>query len=1517
MKNTILVFLLLLFSFRSFPQVDLNNGLMAYYPFNGNANDASGNSNNAIFNNVTLTTDRFGNPNSAYSFNGTDNYIQIPNSPSLNMSNQISVCAWVRVNGFYQGNCHGNSILMKGDADYLPGNYLLRFDDGGYTNYQNCSLSSVDINHENFYGDNDQVPAGGYSPFIQTGQWYSVVYTSDGVTSKVYVNCELKISAPQNGITFTNAYDLFLGKLNDPNFPYWFNGSMDEVRIYDRALNEDEVKAYGGCPTTLNSCSNWLLTPSYGSAVNIGDLSITGNQLTVEADFYQTGYNSTQSIFGSADLVGKYRDPSNDNYLLRADYCSITTDQGFFQTPTVCDRELNKNYHVAMVYDGSTLKYYRNGFLMSQIPASGNLIQNSFNTRIGFYDYQYWDVQFYGYINEVRIWNVARTQGQIRTYMNTPLPSPPAQTGLLAYYTFDNLLNKQGNTAWNGTIAGAAAINQTAPSCSFVADSCEIPTSSNVTASFNAPDTVCVNTPVQVTNTSVGATSYYWNFCSANINASPIGANIGNPGSQLAGPVYIDYAEDNGNFYGFVSNNYSGTLTRLDFGNSLLNAPAVTNLGSVGGVIPQNAEGIQVINDQGNWYVFVVGGDPVGAGTPSKIVKIELGSNIANNSPVGTDWGNIGNLLYPHDLYIFNDNGTWYGITANYANNTITRFDFTSSFANTPTAVNLGNIGNLNGPTGLHAINDNGTWHVFVTNALSSTLSRLDFGGSLLSTPTGVNLGNINNTFSTSWDIFVFKYCGEYVGFLINADQSRNDLIRLNFGSSITNTPTAVSLGNIGNCDFPHCLSRIFRVGPDLYSFITNVVNNSVTRLQFVGCTNSSIPNSTAQSPPIITYNTPGIYNINLTIDDGLPTQSAYCKPIVVTSIDSMKIKDSITSCTSVDFKGLGYTTMSGVTSWKWDFGDGTSDSVQNISHTYSSAGTYKVKLTIANNGGCSDSITTNVTVTSFNITKSNDTAVCENSSVQLFASGGTSYTWTPASTLSNPDIANPVATPAGTTLYYVTVTNGIGCTKKDSVKVIVNSLPLITISKDTGVCNNTQVQLFASGGAAYSWTPAGSLNNPDSSNPIATPPSSATTTYYVTVTNSNGCSKNDSVKITTSAPPVISKTTDQNICINTSVQLFATGGGTYQWSPASSLDKDTIANPVASPKLNTKYYVTVTNAQGCAKTDSVQIGIYPVAAVAISDDTTICNGTSVQLFASGGASYSWSPASSLNNASSATPIAAPPSTTIYHVAIRDIYNCNYKDSVMVNVLPPIVFSVSPDASVCSQKSTQLSASGGDTYTWSPPDGLNNPDIANPVATPAATTTYTVTIHENTCDQTSDLSTTVTVLPLPDVVAASANDITCSLGSSQLNASGATSYLWIPATGLNNDAIANPVASPDATTLYTVTGTGINGCSNTDTVTVKVDFDKNALYLLPNSFTPNGDGLNDCFGVKYWGVIHDLDFRIYNRFGEMVFHTSDPNTCWNGTYNGRLQESAVFVYVIKASTACGVVNRKGTVTLLR
>lgn len=229
----------MLYSGNSFTQVSNNNYLKAWYPFDGNANDASSNNNNPSFNNAILTKDRFGKANSAYHFNGVNSYIRIPNSPSLNLNNTITLSVWVRPTGFYYDICHASSILSKGTADYYPGNYTLRFDDALFTEGKGCSGDRLsDSLHLNFRATG--TPQKAYTPFLKKGQWYSVVYTNDGDTAKLYVDCELKY-AIRFKETFTNGDDLFFGTTNDQLFPFWLNGDIDDVRIYDRALNEKEL----------------------------------------------------------------------------------------------------------------------------------------------------------------------------------------------------------------------------------------------------------------------------------------------------------------------------------------------------------------------------------------------------------------------------------------------------------------------------------------------------------------------------------------------------------------------------------------------------------------------------------------------------------------------------------------------------------------------------------------------------------------------------------------------------------------------------------------------------------------------------------------------------------------------------------------------------------------------------------------------------------------------------------------------------------------------------------------------------------------------------------------------------------------------------------------------------------------------------------------------------------------------------------------------------------------------------
>ncbi|HEV7453929.1 MAG TPA: LamG-like jellyroll fold domain-containing protein, partial [Candidatus Saccharimonadales bacterium] len=265
-------------------------------------------------------------------------------------------------------------------------------------------------------------------------------------------------------------------------------------------------------------CNNWLKLNSQFAIMRAGDLDIPGTQVTVEAMFNRTTpFSGGQEWAG--DLVSKHNDPTDVNYLLRPHFGAITTSNGFFKTPDVCDIELNKTYHVAMTYDGATLKFYRNGFLLSQVPATGTLFQNNHATQVGLYDATVHNTQFIGYVNEVRIWNTVRTQAQLQANMNSSLPAPATQPGLLAYYTFDNLLNKQGNTTWNGTLSGAAAINQTNPACpGFAADSC--PAAPLPKLDFTYKQDVCNPLLVRFSGQGDNLQGPYWSFGDGNASTT-------------------------------------------------------------------------------------------------------------------------------------------------------------------------------------------------------------------------------------------------------------------------------------------------------------------------------------------------------------------------------------------------------------------------------------------------------------------------------------------------------------------------------------------------------------------------------------------------------------------------------------------------------------------------------------------------------------------------------------------------------------------------------------------------------------------------------------------------------------------------------------------------------------------------------------------------------------------------------------------------------------------------------------
>ena len=410
---------------------------------------------------------------------------------------------------------------------------------------------------------------------------------------------------------------------------------------------------------------------------------------------------------------------------------------------------------------------------------------------------------------------------------------------------------------------------------------------------------------------------------------------------------------------------------------------------------------------------------------------------------------------------------------------------------------------------------------------------------------------------------------------------------------------------------------------------------------------------------------------------------------------------------------------------------------------------------------------------------------------------------------------------------------------------------------------------------------------------------------------------KRDSIVITVEKPPVVHTNNDTLICEGSVVQLNTTGADTYSWTSAAGLSAVNIANPQAKPANTTQYIVTGTTAAGCSAKDMVTISVKTKPAITITNDTLICSNSSLQLNAAGGNTYSWSPAATLDNVAASNPMASPVQNTVYHVLVNGLNNCTNTDSVSVGIRPYPQFSVSQEQSICEGSSAMLTAGGGDLYQWTPDISVNNPGSPSTRVTPAATTDYTVRISESTCHNDTLMNVRVSVNPIPQVVSLKSNDIDCTVRTAQLQASGADTYIWSPGIYLNDMNRANPVATVDSSTTFIVTGTSLYGCSAADSITVKVTADGRGLFLVPNAFTPNGDGLNDCFGISQWGNVQLRNFSIYNRWGERIFKAVNAGDCWDGTYQGKPQDTGAFVYVIDVNTPCGEVSRKGLVTIIR
>jgi len=233
---------------------------------------------------------------------------------------------------------------------------------------------------------------------------------------------------------------------------------------------------------------------------------------------------------------------------------------------------------------------------------------------------------------------------------------------------------------------------------------------------------------------------------------------------------------------------------------------------------------------------------------------------------------------------------------------------------------------------------ENGNWYIFVSNYGSHEITRLDFGSSLTSAPSAVSLGD-NSILYYPFDLTIIRDCENTYGFVLNRF---NDIVRMVFNNGLDQAPEYTSLGETGNLYNPQGISDVFRVGDTLYAFVANIDNSTITRLFFPGCDNASPPSSAERDPPSVSYNAPGIYNINLVIDEGQPDQENFCRNIVVLDSADMSLGND-----TLIVAGTAITLSPDSTFSAYLWSTGSTESTIDVSQ----AGTYT--LTVTNQYGC------------------------------------------------------------------------------------------------------------------------------------------------------------------------------------------------------------------------------------------------------------------------------------------------------------------------------------------------------------------------------------------------------------------------------------------------------------------------------------------------------------------------------------------------------------------------------------
>ena len=703
---------------------------------------------------------------------------------------------------------------------------------------------------------------------------------------------------------------------------------------------------------------------------------------------------------------------------------------------------------------------------------------------------------------------------------------------------------------------------------------------------------------------------------------------------------------------------------------------------------------------------------------------------------------------------------------------------------------------------------------------------------------------------------------------------------------------------------------------------------------------------STVQNP-VHTYPSNGLYSVKLVVTNPGGCMDSITKPNFIniqTPVARFTASDTIGTCPPliVNFTNNSLNYVSKL----WDFGDGTSTSTNDPSHFYSIAGTYIAKLTVTSYGGCTSQMTQRIVVKGPSGTFTYGAlSGCNPLNVQFRATtrGTDSYVWDfndGYTNVTTDSVKSHIYSIAGAYIPKVILRDATGCivplTGRDTIHVYdlttnFNFNAQAMCDEGTIQFNNTTATNDVI--TSYTWNFGdGSTSATGQANHHYT----TSGTYYPQLIAStlHGCSDTvksiSPVKIVASPQAIITQTA--NGCVNLNVTFNGrlavpdTSAISWEWNFGNG-NTSTSINPTRQDYTTAGVYpikLLIANSTGCKDTVLSSVEAYEIPTIEGGSDTMLCKGRGITLTATGGSTYQWSPSRGLSCTNCASPIANPDSALLYHVIGTSIHGCTNKDSINVRVRYPFNMTTSRGDTLCVGQSLRLTASGAYSYSWTPATGLDDANIASPTATPDVTTIYQVVSTDDRHCFTDTAKIPVVVYNIPTVEAGldktinvgQSIDLTPEISRDVIDAK------WSPTGSIFRSNFPNISIKPRETTKYRVEVTNKGGCKSYDELIVNVLCD-GANMFIPNTFSPNGDGMNDLFYPRGSGIFTIKRIKIFSRWGEVIFEknnfqANDQSKAWDGTFKGSKLNPDVFVYVVEV--VCdnnSVLTFKGNVALIK